>query len=58
MLKPIIIIMAITQPLTAPTKIKEPYTFKHNTLTQDQLIKQQNQNILDMMFKQMMKENK
>jgi hypothetical protein len=57
MLKPIIVILSITQPLTAPSKPKEPYTFKYNTLSQEQLIKEQNQSILKMMFKQMIKEN-
>ena len=57
MLAPIIVILSISQPLTATPKPKEPYTVRYNTLSQEQLIKEQNENILKMMFKQMIKEN-
>jgi hypothetical protein len=57
MLKPIIVILAITQPLTATPKPKEPHTVRYNTLSQDQLIKEQNEKILKMMFKQMIKDH-
>lgn len=57
MLAPIIVILSITQPLTAVQKPKEPYTVRYNTLSQDQLIKEQNEKILDIMFKQMVKDH-
>jgi hypothetical protein len=57
MLAPIIVILSISQPLTATAKPKEPYTVRYNTLSQEQLIKEQNEKILKMMFKQMIKEN-
>jgi len=57
MLSPIIISLAVAQPLKAPVKLKDPYTFK-NIITQEDLIKDQNEKILKIMFKQMIKENK
>lgn len=57
MLSPIIVILSISQPLTAAPKPKEPYTVRYNTLSQEQLIKEQNEKILKMMFEQMIKEN-
>jgi hypothetical protein len=57
MLKPIIVILAITQPLTAIPKPKEQYTVRYNTLSQEQLIKEQNEKIIELMFKQMIKDH-
>jgi hypothetical protein len=55
MLKPIILTLAIIQPLQAPTKLKEPYTFK-NLFTQEDLVKQQSEKVLKIMFREMVKD--
>ena len=57
MINPIIISLVLTQPLAQPPKdpIKEPYTFK-SVFTQEDLIKQQNDKLLKIMFKEMVKD--